>query len=379
MIYSCACKKANETNPMTPYLIIYATSIILAFFAQAKIPKLIRKVLVALLTLTLSYLLLTRNSLIGTDTENYIRIFEFLDRTSINSVYSLSALGLEPGFLLTSYIFNLFFESYYSVFFCFGLIIYNFYVRAAVNSNLNLVIFIAALFSYTGLYFMSFNILRQCVALSIVFFSVRYLTLGLNRKFILTCLVATAFHYSAIISLLFLVIYKYRSILYRFWYLVVFAVSTLSTSLLFFFSSLSERYSSYTTADDVTSLPSLTVFIFYLIIFIFSVLGIKLIDKEQRQAFKFYSVIYAIFISLNLFFYISGLSNQGLVRVAFYFAWPSIFIIDLGLKGLKNKNFRYLVNTLVFAFLSFFFIYTLVHKGVELVPFQKNNEINFLG
>src|SRR5690606_17087680 len=124
----------------------------------------------------------------------------------------------------TSYIFNLFFESYYSVFFCFGLIIYNFYVRAAVNSNLNLVIFIAALFSYTGLYFMSFNILRQCVALSIVFFGVRYLTLGLNRKFILTCLVATAFHYSAIISLLFLVIYKYRSILYRFWYLVVFAV-----------------------------------------------------------------------------------------------------------------------------------------------------------
>lgn len=364
---------------MTPYLIIYATSIILAFFAQAKIPKLIRKVLVALLTLTLSYLLFARNSLMGTDTENYIRMFERLDRTSIDSVYSLSALGVEPGFLLTSYIFNLFFESYYSVFFCFGLIIYNFYVRAAVNSNLNLVIFIAALFSYTGIYFMSFNILRQCIALSIVFFSVRYLTLGLNRKFILTCLVATAFHYSAIISLLFLVIYKYRSILYRFWYLVMFAVSTLSSSLLFFVSSLSQRYSSYTTADDVTSLPSLTVFIFYLIIFIFSVLGIKLIDKEQRQAFKFYSVIYAIFISLNLFFYISGLSNQGLVRMAVYFAWPSIFIIDLGLKGLKNKNFRYLVNTLVFAFLSFYFIYALIHKGVEVVPFQKNNEINFLG
>lgn len=378
-MYSYAHEKVDDTNSMTDYLIIYAASIILAFFAQAKIPKLIRKVLVALLIFTLSYLLLTRNSLIGTDTENYIRIFELLDRTSIDSVYSLSALGLEPGFLITSYVFNILFESSYTIFFCFALMIYNFYMRAAVNNNLNLVLFIAALFSYTGIYFMSFNILRQCIALSIVFFGVRYLTLGLNKKFLTLCLFAATFHYSAIISIFFIFIYKFRIILYRFWYLVVVAVLTMSTSMILLFSSLSERYSGYTSADDVTGLPSLTIFGFYLIIFIFSVIGIKIINKEQREVFKFYSVIYAIFISLNLFFYISGLSNQGLVRVAFYFAWPSIFIIDLGLKGLKNKNFRYLVNTLVFAFLSFFFIYTLIHKGVELAPFQKNNEINFLG
>lgn len=377
-MYSYAHEKVDDTNSMTDYLIIYAASIILAFFSQAKIPKIIRKLLVVFLVLTLSYLLLIRDSSIGTDTENYIFMLTIMEE-SVTSVAALTALNIEPGFVLSSYFLKLILNNDFIVLFCFALITYGFYIKGAIKNNLNLAIFIAAIFSYTGLYFMSFNVIRQCIALSIIFFGINFLTSNSNKKFIITCLVAAIFHYSAIICILFIPLYRYRNILYRNWYIL--AGTTIGSSYFFIklIISLGERYSGYLISDDVTNLPSITMFSFYIFIFIFSILLFKFIDPKLRDHFKFYSVLYTIYISLCLFFYISGLSNQGLVRISLYFMWPIIFIIDFALKSIKDRNTRYFLNVLVITFLSFFFIYSLAHKGVELVPFKNNNKINLIG
>lgn len=375
-MYSCAQQKVDDINPMTPYLIIYITSIIFAFFSQSNLPKSFQKLLVLLLIFTLSFLLLIRNDAMGTDTENYITIFNSLSG-DISSVAALTALSIEPGFLLVAYVFKSIFENNFVVFFCFGIIFYTCYIKTAVKSNLNLVLFIASLFSYTLLYLMSFNILRQCMALAIIFFGVGYIINRSNKKFIISCLLAATFHYSALACLIFIPIYKFRNILYRFWFVIMGIVLATSGFAMVYFSSLNERYESYASGGDM-SLPSLTFFSFYLLIFIFSIFGSRVIDPIRRDEFKFYSVIYTIYISLMIFFYISGFINQGLVRFTFYFAWPSVFIIDFALKSIKLKEARYFFNVLAFLFLSFFFVYALSLKGTEFIPFQKNNEINLL-
>ena len=361
---------------MTPYLIIYVASIILAFFSQAKIPQILRKLLIVFLILTLSYLLLIRDSSIGTDTDNYITIFDTLGN-DITAIATLTALSIEPGFLLFSYVFKSIFENNYIVLFCFAIIFYTCYVQTAVKSNLNMVLFIAALFSYTSLYLMSFNILRQCMALALIFFGSRYILVGSNKKFIVTCLLAATFHYSALICLLFIPIHRFRHVLYKFWFVVMAVVISTSGIALTFLGSINERYSGYVASSEDMSLPSFTFFSFYLFIFIFAILGIKIIKQNLRDEFKFYTIIYTVYISFILFFYISGLTNQGLSRITLYFAWPSIFIIDFALRSIDNKNSRYVFNILIFSFLSLFFIYVLSLKGDAVIPFQTNNEISF--
>lgn len=358
---------------MIPYFIIYLTSIIQAFFIHTNLVKPLKRILAFSLILTLSVLLLLRDESIGTDTENYVRTFDFLAYSS-SAIPALITSGVEIGFVLLTYFLKKIIENNYVVFFIYGILINALYVKAAIKQNLNLVIFLCFFFSFLGLYIMSFNILRQCIALAIIFYATTFILEGKNKKFILMCILASLFHYSAIVCLPFIWAYKFRNTLYRFWYLVMAGTVASCSSILMFFSTLNERYSSYASSpEDGNNLKSLTLLSLYLIILAFSLFGLKFISLKYRSNFKFYSILYTIYISIVFFSYSLGFSNQALDRIIIYFAWPAVFIVDLFLKSIPDKNLRYIFNLFLFGLLSLFFIKVISEKGDSMAPFIFNN------
>lgn len=361
---------------MLPYILVYITVVIASFFTQVKTPKVFQILASSIIILSLSILYLIRDYTIGTDTLNYIPIFSALDSNHdvFSPFYYSLIYNFEIGFTYLSFFLVNTFHEPYLIFFIYALLIYWCVFYVVQKSNLNYTILYASVFSFFPLYLYSFNILRQCVAIALIMLATHFLLNQRNKKFILFILVAVLFHYPAIICLIFYFFYRYRNLFYKFWFLVVPAVTILASTAFTLLTSSSVKYQSYTSSDEITELLSIPVFSVYLLIYMCSVSLIRFVEIENRDFFKFYSVVLSVFIGLQLFMFNFDILNQAISRSALYFLSPIIFIIPYILNGIKDKNLRYVFNLLFFSFLSFYFLYVLSNKGVEYMPFRLHSD-----
>lgn len=241
---------------MLPYVLVYITVVIASFFAQAKTLKIFKTLASVIIILSLAILYLIRDYTIGTDTLNYIPIFTALDNNhDILSPFYYSVLyNFEVGFTYISFILVNMLHEPYLIFFIYALLIYSCFWYVIQKSKLNYTLLYASIFSFFPLYLYSFNILRQCVAIALIMLATHFLLNQRNKKFILFILVAVLFHYPAIICLIFYFFYRYRNLFYKFWFLVVPAVTILASTAFTLLTSSSVKYQSYTSSDEITEL-----------------------------------------------------------------------------------------------------------------------------
>ncbi len=353
---------------MIPYLIVFFTVSVFGFiidFVKSQYVKLLALFFTLITFLSLYYY---RDYNIGTDTLNYVPIFEDVFRTNNLLEYTVIS-GIEFGFTAAVYFLSLFSKDHFFIFVTLTAIIYINLLAAFYRYKLSATLFFASLFCVFPAYFYSFNILRQMIALSFVILAVSFLLREKNKHFFLFCFLAFSFHYSSIFVVLFYFIYQFRYLIVRFWYFAVFGAFAVVYVFFGYIVSSFDKYSGYAGVDEVTSPVGTLLNLFYISIF-FIALYLKKYISFLKSDFYFFLATYGFFVSLSLYFMLADALNQGMVRASLYFIWPAVFLVLIIIKNIFNINMRYIVSCLYYLFLFSFTAYYLSNAGPEVVPYR---------
>lgn len=356
---------------MTPYFIVYFIVIFCSFFLmiEGKYRNIFYYSFSIIIVSSLVSLFYLRDISIGIDTHAYMTIFTDLIRLdSIKDVFEYAYNNnFEIGFVFLSYIIGSSFGVKF-LFIFYAIIIYLNYILVLKDIKINPILYFMSFFSYFGIYLWSLNILRQMVAVSLVVLGVSYLLKGMRKQFILFVLVASLFHYSAFICLIFIVLMEKIDFFYKNRFLLILITIILSKFILIMVSSFYARYSTYATVSNMENI-GISLMIFYIFTFLINDIFGKYI-KYYANHFKFFIVIFSFYIALQSAFLINGISNYGTTRVVIYFLWPSIFIWGIFIKNIFDLNTR-MFFSILFSILLFFYWYLVLSKsGSSVVPFK---------
>lgn len=194
------------------YLVVFFLSTLLLYLAErADTTNAVRRLLIwfgVLLPVVLAGL---RASSVGTDVEVYgVYAYEKVaNSSSFLEYYSTSASSSDRGFYLVTYIVARLFRDYH-----WGLFAYAFLVQLFVylgfcryKQLLNTEIWFGMLLYYLTLYNFSLNLLRQSIAVAIIFFATSFIFERKYIRFFLLFIIAMTFHSSAIMGICILAIY----------------------------------------------------------------------------------------------------------------------------------------------------------------------------
>lgn len=187
------------------YLLVLAISYVLAVIGN----KTNDKKMVYLIIIILSLFAGLRHEFVGTDTRACLE-------TMGSSVLFDNALSTrEFGYRLVNIILFWVFNSSRMVLVFYSFVIVSLFIirlwelRETINFPFSVVIFFALV------YLQSFNTLRQMIAVSIIFYGIKYLDQKKNVRFFICVIVATLFHLSAPISLFIFIIYDFFNLNFR--------------------------------------------------------------------------------------------------------------------------------------------------------------------
>ncbi|MCS3871090.1 hypothetical protein J3D55_004006 [Chryseobacterium ginsenosidimutans] len=290
----------------------------------------------------------------GTDFYNYYNNFDGLrvshlrtDRFELG--YNLLVLFCRDYLHFTYYIFN---SLYYGVIF----VLYFFSVKK-VTQNPVLFLFIFFCFS-VGL----MGSTRQLMAVSIMFFATIYFLEKKKIWFILCIILASFFHRTIIICLVFVLLNN--NIRYRYWlYIIAFAfitqISGLNTfimgkAILILPEAFSQRFSSY-LSEPVSESINLKIYLFgifrrllpIILLFIYKDKLNKLVENNMLRYILnilFFSLFAYIILSFSFTFIISRISIYFNIFEAVFYTWLLYIFI-------QEKKYMYVV-----ALISFFLL-----------------------
>ena len=288
---------------------------------------------------------------VGTDTPFYVRTFQVLARQRYEIGYwtlmrLVRYITDNPTVLLTvcALLTN-------------GLFMISIY-KLSDDCYMSVFSFITLMF-----YFVSFNAVRQSIAISMVVIAYYFIKAERLKSFILMVILATLFHSSAIVGLLYLPIYfirdkefpKRRGIQQDFIELIITWAIILAGYLLFeriisIFSRALPVYSHYLTSEYATATGGFQRPLVYMAIYICVVLFTEEFSAEKRMI--------TIPLSIAVMFAFMHFKISAISRFMWYFDIISIFAIpylfnNLRLRGKINPLFRLAVIAILVAFMFY--------------------------
>lgn len=140
-----------------------------------------------------------RNVSVGNDTVEYYRIFDMVSSMkSINGLFNISRY--EIGYLLLNYLVTRVTNNFNVILFITSFI-YLYSVFRFIKKYSNSKFMAVMLFFTFSAYYLVFNIQRQCIAIAIFLYAIKFLENKQHIKYIILILLATMFHYVAIVLL----------------------------------------------------------------------------------------------------------------------------------------------------------------------------------
>lgn len=177
------------------YSVVFLIIIMMTRLAQIKNSK--KYMIYAAMVLTL--LAGLRDNSVGIDTYGYTELFDRIAEGQLNLAY-----GLETSFKYICFVLLKIWDNDNFLFFVFALITNVLIFDRIWDFKDQISLPWAITVYYAGFYFMSFNIMRQCVAVAIVFYATKYLYQKKHFKFLIGVLLAYCFHKSSIIGVIYL-------------------------------------------------------------------------------------------------------------------------------------------------------------------------------
>lgn len=357
---------------MFEYFLIYGCVVLFSFSFYLINDVNLKKLILVIMVFILASLNYFRDYSIGTDTWNYVQYFDILDDVSYGDVSNVSSsYRIEYVFLFISKVLIDIFPNYHYVFFIYSLFVYYLILSAFLKLKLNIILLAVSLFSIFPIYFYTFNILRQVVALSLVIYSLTFLFKNRNLSFFSTIVFASLFHFPSLICFIFYFLFNYSRFFIRNLIWLGGLIFTLIYLLLTIFNSYLGKYVYYFSIEDYSKPFSMVSLFLHFFIFIISLYTIRIKGVlNVSKDFLFLTIVVFIFLSYNILLYVTGISNQGLNRLGFYFYWASMFLVVKNFKINFKGDGLILVYFLWFLFSFLWFYYLLSGFSSDLVPYK---------
>lgn len=352
------------------YFIIVSSSIIAwlsKFFKKVNVKKLPKWVFFSAIIIPITVSGLRYG--IGTDYEAYVNMYYNI--TSYPGISSaISETRYEPGWIILNYIVKYIFDDVAYVFIVAALFTWLFSFKAIYDNKEHISIGIAVIILLCTMYNMSFNIVRQVLAVSIIMLSIKPM---LNKRFwkhILTVLIASTFHFTA---LLFLPAYWVinsktgnRGLIKRI------IIPLLFIGLVVFFKPLFDIltnigiFSSYSNYDLDSGAFSRSTFLFKLPIILLILINAKKLKLRDNPMHKLNILFYIGVILLLLSSY-----SPYLDRLSYFFDITQVFIVSAIIKAQTDKYEKFLYTYGIIIYYLFWFTYFyLIQGNAGTVPYQ---------
>lgn len=312
---------------------------------------------------------------IGTDYFNYVS--RYYKITSENNIFlSIVNNGIsEPGWIVLNYLVKYIFDDVKYVFVLSSIFILTFSFTAIYKYRYRINISIATFIFMCTMYNLSFNIIRQSLAMAIILFSIKYIEEKKPFKFLAIVFLAGSFHYSALI---FIPLYWFfrtnkqnwgkvkRGILYLLFILLVFNFDTFFNFLVNLGGGVFSKYSAYELNDySEIGFGNIIIRLPIIIIILLNIKRLKKIDAFMGEITSLY------FISLILFFLAYMAPFIG--RITMFFEMIQIFIVPAIIKAQNNTFAKYTLIIIILVYYILIFTNGIIIKNHgETIPYIFN-------
>lgn len=348
---------------MEIYIILLLWSIISAFICFRKNNTLndknIKMIYCFMNYIPLSLVLGLRDIKVGTDTAMYHEIFYEIGRNNMQWSY-MNERGIEIGYVILNKIIYIIFGNSYVFIFIVSLILIAGFMRFFYQYSYNIWL---TVFLFIGLFYYceTFNTIRQSIACMIIFNGYVFLRNGNVIKWIGTVLIATCFHNTAIIFLLF-------SLLYRINKIKVFIISFIGIGFYLILAYgrdflvelfINNKYGYYLVSNE----NSMGADILRILLFVFVMFFIYIRRNNYNRYQKKDSIIWSIFLLYASIMTLAKYQVEIFYRMVQYFSPYITVLLPLLLFNLKIK--KYICYLVVLVMIPIV-MYYLLQKNLNL-------------
>lgn len=304
---------------------------------------------------------------VGVDFGSYVVIYNIIENSSFWQNIKTGEVGFVFLNMASEHIFN----SPQGVS-LFSSIITIGFLYAAIRDHESKISFSLALFLYfTKLYPFSLNVMRQSIAISIIFYAYKYIVNRDLKKFLIFVAIAALFHTSAIIVIPFYFINgvkQKRSLLIKVtgFFLCIIVVLNVNTILEKMGKiDVISKYSVYSELISKNHISLSSLLSQIIIIFLIIVFWKSLIKRDERVELYFWLYIFGFILTL------AENQIQYAGRIGMYFTILSIILIPYLLKIIKNKVIRNSIKVVIIAYgLSLFIFGNYINNVHLIIPFN---------
>ncbi|PVX50751.1 EpsG-like putative glucosyltransferase [Balneicella halophila] len=231
---------------------------------------------------------------------------------------------------------------------------------------------------FTLSFLSSFGFVRQFVATGILFVAFSYLFRGKSKRFILVSLLATLFHYSSIVYVLFYFIRYFIQRNFKFWvYVLLIIAGLLSTELISFLIIKIGFYAHYFLFYSDGEVAGVKIY-YSLLLVSLSILFVEtfFVNKKKINTLLSYS---KNMVFISLFMYSALLPfGEKFVRISYYLI-PFYYVWAYQIyKGISSKEVKIIYLLFIVLICSFYYFSTLYFAQFSSRgDFLNNFRLNF--
>ncbi|BBB90120.1 MAG TPA: EpsG family protein [Methylomusa anaerophila] len=343
-------------------------SIIIGATLFALIPTFINSRILKYACLGLSFLVAWIPAAIryGTGTDYFAYIEKYYEVTFYPQTFLEIIQGREPVFNLLNFLVKWNFNDPQYIFVISSFLLLIFIYRMVEDQSKKINMGLAVFIFMTLFYFASYNILRQYLAMGLVFYSYKYLVEKDFFKFAFLVATASLFHLTALIILpMYFLTGKYRKILLAVYIGAILMIMSFYSVFLQSVTSFEifERYSVYTPdTDRLLGLGQIIMRLPILLPLLFYSKRIIALNKGYEAYFNF--IIIDPF--LGVLTYITPNAN----RIAFYFSLAYILLLSVFPRIFKRPYSYYAYAYVIFYCFAYWILFYIVRGVNNTVPYQ---------
>lgn len=366
---------------MKAYLLCFISTLLFAYlsekcFKQEKKRKGIFFLLIALFIPC--FIAGARALTVGRDVQSYFLVL-FNGFIRGESFFTVTArANVEFGYSLLIYISSIFKNISVSLFITQLFICFPIYLLAYKKRQTYSITFIIFIFLIT-LYSLSFNLLRQAIAISFIIYGIS-LYEEKNKKWIIYFLLAVSFHYSAIICLLMVLSMNIIKNCKKDRMFYLFLILAFVTAITIFFKPLliliPNKYSVYIGSKyDISNFSIISVIkkLFWILLCLLYLNRYKMKQDENYSS----ALSYTTFFLIDFILYFMSLQLSSAGRLGYYFLYPGYFLFIPKFKEIFKE--KYIINIIIIISLIFFWYnMTVVNSEVNATYPYTSTSIEFL-
>lgn len=308
---------------------------------------------------------------IGKDVYGYFMVLYkgFLNGYSFGAMLDIA--NVEVGFAFVVYLTSIFHNVHFCLFVIELLVCIPIFIVAYKNKDKISITMTITIFLLT-LYCLSFNLLRQSIAISLIIYSISLFNEEKYKKSFIILILASLFHMTSLVCLIcFGVLYicdkKHNN---RVFILSVSLFCLIIFTLFFdkILAILPFKYSAYFSSEYATSSFSFMSVIKKLFWISFGVLYIsRITNKKSKKYANTMACVYFLLIDLILYFMTLKVSSAG--RLGYYFIYIFNFNIIPYFKNIfKKKELFNFITVLILVF--FWFNMTIINNSDGTYPYK---------